>query len=184
VRAQPGETAWGIVDADELPRILLLDDGYFGTTEVSIPDRLDEFLRESPSVVHADSLDALARAIGLDPADVAREVAGYNADVAAGATHDGVPLRPIARAPFTALRYELIAQKTFGGVLTDDDCRVLDLAGAPIPGVYAAGELAGMAGGRINGAGAIEGTMFGPCLYSGRIAGRAAARTLTTTTRR
>ena len=43
-------------------------------------------------------------------------------------------------------------------------------------GLYAAGEVAGMAGGCINGAGAIEGTMFGPCLYSGRVAGCAAAR--------
>jgi predicted oxidoreductase len=182
LRAQPGATAWGIQDADEIARALLLDDGYFGTTELTIPDRLDEFLRESPSVVRAASLDALADGIGLPLAAVRDAVAGYNAEVAAGATHDGTPLRPIARGPFFALRYELIAQKTFGGVLTDAECRVLDLAGTPIDGVFAAGELAGMAGGHINGAGALEGTMFGPCLYSGRIAGAAIGRSLVSLT--
>lgn len=45
---------------------------------------------------------------------------------------------------------------------------------AEIPGRYAAGELAGMAGGPIHNA-ALGGVMFGPCLWSGRLAGVAAA---------
>ena len=44
-----------------------------------------------------------------------------------------------------------------------------------IAGLYAAGEAAGMAGGHINGAAALEGTMLGPSLFSGRVAGGWAA---------
>jgi predicted oxidoreductase len=48
-------------------------------------------------------------------------------------------------------------------------------AGGPIAGLYAAGEVAGMAGGHINGRAALEGTMLGPSIFSGRVAGRAVA---------
>ncbi|MFD4945061.1 FAD-binding protein [Streptomyces sp. NPDC058409] len=68
-----------------------------------------------------------------------------------------------------------MAQKNLGGVHTSPQCEVLSRSGEPIEGLYAAGEVSGMAGGRINGRAALEGTMFGPCLYSGRIAGRAPA---------
>ena len=54
-------------------------------------------------------------------------------------------------------------------------CRVLDQAGQPIPSLYAAGELTGMAGGHINGRAGLEGTMLGPSLFSGRVAGAWAA---------
>jgi predicted oxidoreductase len=52
---------------------------------------------------------------------------------------------------------------------------VLAEGGAPLPGVYAAGEVAGFGGGgaRLS---ALEGTFLGGCLFSGRIAGRAAAK--------
>ncbi|MBT7235510.1 MAG: hypothetical protein HN861_20900, partial [Rhodospirillaceae bacterium] len=39
----------------------------------------------------------------------------------------------------------------------------------------AAGEAAGMAGGHINGGAGLEGTMLGPSLFSGRVAGGWAA---------
>ena len=44
-----------------------------------------------------------------------------------------------------------------------------------IPGLYAAGEVAGMAGGHINGKAGLEGTMLGPAIFSGRVAGGWAA---------
>ena len=81
-------------------------------------------------------------------------------------------LRPIATPPFYAVEYMPTVQKNLGGVKTDLECRVLS-GDRPIEGLYAAGELAGMAGGHINGGAAIENTMFAPSLYSGRIAGRA-----------
>ena len=47
--------------------------------------------------------------------------------------------------------------------------------GAPVPGLYAAGEVAGFGGGGMHGYRALEGTFLGGCLFSGLLAGRAAA---------
>jgi uncharacterized protein len=47
-----------------------------------------------------------------------------------------------------------------------------------VPGLYAAGEVAGFGGGGMHGYRALEGTFLGGCLFSGRIAGRRAARAL------
>ena len=68
-----------------------------------------------------------------------------------------------------------LARKNFGGVKTDLQCRVLDRHFEPIAGLYAAGEVAGMAGGHINGRAGLEGTMLGPSIFSGRVAGGWAA---------
>ena len=45
----------------------------------------------------------------------------------------------------------------------------------PVQGLYAAGEVAGMAGGHINGRASLEDTMIGPSIFSGRVAGAWAA---------
>jgi predicted oxidoreductase len=66
-----------------------------------------------------------------------------------------------------------LARKNFGGVRTDLECRVLRPDGSAIEGLFAAGELAGMAGGHINGRAGLEGTMLGPSLFSGRVAAKA-----------
>ena len=51
-------------------------------------------------------------------------------------------------------------------------------SGEPLPGVYAAGEVAGFGGGGVHGYRSLEGTFLGGCLFSGRTAGRAAAAAL------
>ena len=47
--------------------------------------------------------------------------------------------------------------------------------GEPVPGLYAAGEVAGFGGGGMHGYRSLEGTFLGGCIFSGRAAGRAAA---------
>jgi predicted oxidoreductase len=42
-----------------------------------------------------------------------------------------------------------------------------------LPGLYAAGEVAGFGGGGVHGYRSLEGTFLGGCLFSGRTAGRA-----------
>ena len=69
-----------------------------------------------------------------------------------------------------------MARKNFGGVKTNIRCQVLDKLYQPILGLYAAGELTGMAGRHINGKNGLEGTMLGPSLFSGRVAGAWAAQ--------
>jgi len=77
--------------------------------------------------------------------------------------------------PLIAVRLNILTRKTLGGLHTDLSGRVLRPDGQPLPGVYAAGEVAGFGGGGMHGYNSLEGTFLGGCLFSGRIAGRAAA---------
>jgi predicted oxidoreductase len=90
--------------------------------------------------------------------------------------------------PLIAVRLNILTRKTLGGLQTDLSGRVLrSLAGStgspaggsvpsPVPGLFAAGEVAGFGGGGMHGYRALEGSFLGGCLFSGRQAGRAAAR--------
>ncbi|ACU71004.1 fumarate reductase/succinate dehydrogenase flavoprotein domain protein [Catenulispora acidiphila DSM 44928] len=80
-----------------------------------------------------------------------------------------------AAGPLIAVKLNILTRKTLGGIQTDLDSRVLSADGSPIPGLYAAGEVAGFGGGGMHGYNALEGTFLGGCLFSGRKAGRAAA---------
>ena len=78
--------------------------------------------------------------------------------------------------PLIAVRLHVLTRKTLGGLHTNLDAQVLDEAGEPIPGLYAAGEVAGFGGGGYHGYNALEGTFLGGCIFSGRCAGRHTAR--------
>ncbi len=89
--------------------------------------------------------------------------------------------------PLIAVRLNILSRKTLGGLETDLSGRCLRAgdgagggpgSGQPIPGLYAAGEVNGFGGGGMMGYNALEGTFLGGCLFSGRIAGRAAAAAL------
>ena len=81
-----------------------------------------------------------------------------------------------AHGPLVAVRLNILTRKSLGGLMTDLSSRVLGGDGAPVPGLYAAGEAAGFGGGGLHGYRALEGTFLGGCIFSGRIAGRAAAK--------
>jgi uncharacterized protein len=77
--------------------------------------------------------------------------------------------------PLVGVRLNIVTRKTLGGLQTDLSGRVLGADGAPLAGLYAAGEAAGFGGGGVHGYRSLEGTFLGGCLFSGRQAGRAAA---------
>lgn len=83
-----------------------------------------------------------------------------------------------AAGPLIAVRLHILTRKTLGGLETDLSGRVLGAYGQPIPGLYAAGEVAGFGGGGAHGYRSLEGTFLGGCIFSGRAAGRAAAQAL------
>lgn len=83
-----------------------------------------------------------------------------------------------AAGPLIAVRLSILTRKTLGGVKTDLAGRVLQADDQPIPGLYAAGEVAGFGGGGMHGYRALEGTFLGGCLFSGRTAGRAVAQAI------
>jgi uncharacterized protein len=78
--------------------------------------------------------------------------------------------------PLIAVRLNILSRKTLGGLETDLSGRCLTATGEPLPGLYAAGEVNGFGGGGMMGYNALEGTFLGGCLFSGRVAGRAAAK--------
>ncbi|MEY9441569.1 FAD-binding dehydrogenase [Bradyrhizobium elkanii] len=78
--------------------------------------------------------------------------------------------------PLIAVKLNILTRKTLGGFETDLDSRVFGNDHQIIRGLYAAGEAAGFGGGGVHGYRSLEGTFLGGCLFSGRNAGRAAAK--------
>ena len=117
-------------------------------------------------VLDRESRDAQLRAI-----DAARR---YRGDRLIRVAQPHKLLDPQA-GPLIAVRLHILTRKTLGGLQTDLDGRVLRSDGSVLPGLYAAGEVAGFGGGGMHGYRSLEGTFLGGCLFSGRAAGRAAA---------
>lgn len=85
-------------------------------------------------------------------------------------------LQDPAAGPMIAVKLHVLTRKSLGGIKTDLDGRARRADGTIIPGLFAAGEASGFGGGGVHGYRALEGTFLGGCLFSGRQAGRAAAR--------
>lgn len=136
------------------------------------PEDLRRHANVRPGIHAADTLDELAALAGIDPDGLAASVASYNRAVEAGVdpefgrTH--LPA-PIAVPPFYALHNQGIAVVTFDGLDIDDSFAVLDEAGAPIPGLYAIGEVIGA--GATCGNSFCSGMLLTPALAFGRLLG-------------
>lgn len=83
-----------------------------------------------------------------------------------------------AHGPLIGVRLNILTRKTLGGLQTNLDSQVMRPDRTPLPGLYAAGEVAGFGGGGVHGYNALEGTFLGGCIFSGRAAGRALATKL------
>lgn len=93
----------------------------------------------------ADSIEALAQKIGVDPAALSDTVKTYQGYVAAGKDEEfGRPMVNMTfdEGPYYACRMTCRVQGTFGGIATNVDTQVLTADGSVIPGLYAAGECA------------------------------------------
>jgi len=168
INRQPGGLAHVVLDAgiDEVP-------GW------------QRSVRSDRPAIEAASLEALAKACGIEPEGLAATVAQYNAACRDGGFKplelDGLATsglsppksnwaRPIVRPPFRAWPITAANCFTFGGLKVNTQAQVLNLDGEPIPGLYAAGETMGIYYGVYTGATSVlRGAVFG------RIAGRDAA---------
>ncbi|OYW10789.1 MAG: hypothetical protein B7Z53_00040 [Rhodospirillales bacterium 12-71-4] len=133
------------------------------------------------------TLAALAADCGIEAAALEATVARYNGPArqgqdpafGRGATpyermqgDGGRCNAPIEHAPFHAVKIVPGSLGTFAGLRTDAAARVLDAAGAPIPGLFAAGnDMASMMGGHYPSGG----ITLGPAMTFGWIAGRTLA---------
>ena len=142
VLEQPGGYAWQVFDAEG---VKYLRDDY------SLP---------GATKVTADTLEDLVRRMeDVDPAQFLKTVREYNAaikrdvpfspNVKDGRRTEGLAINksnwanPIETPPFEAYAVGTGITFTFGGLKIDTTARVLDIADAPLPGLYAAGELVG-----------------------------------------
>jgi len=164
----------------------------------------EELTRNSEDIVQAATLAELVERMNalpgehvVDLAAVESAVTRYDAGIRRGQRfHNDEQLRRIAwlrrwpgdrvrtcafqpildrgAGPLMAIREHVISRKSMGGIQTDLACRALGQDGRAIEGLFAAGEAAGFGGGGMNGKRGLEGTFLGGCLFSGRIAGKAA----------
>lgn len=179
VLAQNPPFAWSINDAAVVQKMFVMDPSYTADLAGMHAKKL-KLLNNSPYIVRAESIRTLALNMGIDPDVLIETVERYNRSVEMGVdlefSRDVKDLQKIEQPPFYAIQFFPAVRKTIGGVKTNLKCQVLDKHFVPIPGLYAAGELAGMAGGHIQGAASLEGTMLGPSIFSGRVAGAWAAQ--------
>ncbi|MCK8616024.1 FAD-binding dehydrogenase [Gordonia sp. C13] len=166
---------------------------------------VDAFVRNGIDFVVADNLpelvsgmNAIARGPELDLAHIERVISARDADVENKFSKDAQlmainnarqfigdkivrvakPHRILdpAHGPLIAVRLNILTRKTLGGLETNLDSQVLRPDGSAFDGLFAAGEVAGFGGGGVHGYNALEGTFLGGCIFSGRAAGRAIAR--------
>jgi uncharacterized protein len=78
-----------------------------------------------------------------------------------------------ANGPLIAVKLNVLTRKSLGGLQTNLDSQMIGADGQVVPGLFAAGEVAGFGGGGYHGYNALEGTFLGGCIFSGRNAGRA-----------
>ncbi len=168
---QPRGDVWALIDANTAAQMVFED---IGQGFVSLDTMLAEGI-----VARADSLEALAEEIALPAEQLVQTVGAYNAfargDVSDAWRHEPRGAMPVLTAPFVAMPVGVTVAKGFGGVDVDLDGAVLDGDGARIAGLYAAGELTGMAGGTLVGDRGFTGSLTA-VLLGGRAAGAAAAR--------
>jgi 3-oxosteroid 1-dehydrogenase len=165
----PVEVGKAMYADDAVPCWLIFDDGYRKRYAVakSLPGKLPSKWIDKGLVTRAPTLEELGGRIGVDPEGLVETVRRFNADAERGIDPDhgrgasahnryqGDPahrpnpaLGPLDTAPFYATTIYPADAGTCGGLITDEHARVLDQDGAPIPGLYATGNITATVMGR------------------------------------
>jgi len=176
VLCQTPATYWAVFDAVSRPEFFVSGSDWNDTNVVQREIFANPKL--APWIKQANSLESLARAVGLPVRNLLETVRRWNEMIDRGDDVDfhrfnsSSPERlpKIGTPPFYAVQFFPLSRKSLGGVAVDLSCRVLEKQGHSIPGLYAAGEVTGLAG--INGQAALEGTMLGPSIWMGRVAAK------------
>ncbi|MGK2318831.1 FAD-binding protein [Gordonia rhizosphera] len=161
-----------VMDQPDSAAYLIVDEAHMRRPEVPLIKFIDGW--ESVAEMEAD--------LGIPTGRLQKTLADYNENAARGEDPDfhKAPefLAPQDHGPWAAFDLSLgkamYSCFTMGGMATSVDAEVLDEAGDPIPGLYAAGACA--ANLAQDGKGYASGTQLGEGSYFGRRAGRHAAR--------
>ena len=186
---QKQATLWFIFDAKSKPFFVVSGSDWADFRQV------EKLILGNPALVQsAETIESLAEKAGLPAENLAETVRRYNQLVERGDDEDfhrfgpdrpafsNWASPPIVTPPFYAMQAFPLTRKSMGGVAIDRSCRVVDKQKRTIPGLYAVGELTGVAG--INGKAALEGTFLGPCIVTGRVAARSLLEELNPTPRK
>lgn len=157
----PDQEFYGISDAH-----LVVDElkGVSSSGEV-----IDEIV-DDEKVFKADTLEELAKKIGVEPEALIATVDKYNETVDSRVDEFNRKVfdNKINKAPFYARRGIVVVHHTMGGLEINENTEVLDTDGNPIPGLFAAGEVTG----GIHGANRLGGNAITDITIFGRIAGQ------------
>ncbi|MGI6684483.1 MAG: FAD-dependent oxidoreductase [Bacillota bacterium] len=184
---QPEGVVYAIFDADTVKHLMeegsdigLGDFIEYKQKLIRLQAELDQDVAEGIAW-KGDTIEELAKNIGLDPAVLANTVAEYNDACEKG--YDPLfykParfLRPVAKAPFYAVNMAPSVLVSCGGIRVNGNLQVTDKDYKPIPGLYAVGmEASGLYGDTYN----LDcpGTANGFAHTSGRVAARHVIKTL------
>jgi succinate dehydrogenase/fumarate reductase flavoprotein subunit len=169
-----GRTGQAIMEQPGTVAYLVMDSETFAYPEVS---------RAQHRLVDGwETVEEMERGLNLPEGSLQRTLTDYNAAAARGEDplfHKHREwLQPLDKGPFAA--FEVSFSNSFyyyitlGGLKTTADAQVLNQAGEPIPGLFAAGACVSSIA--QDGRGYASGLMLGPASYFGRVAGENAAR--------
>lgn len=156
---------WVILDKHSYPT---------GDTKNNFDETIDQLV-EAGTAYKADTLEDLARQIGVDPENLVRSVRTFNMAVEKKiADPFGRTLfkDKIDTPPFYAGARVPTVHHTMGGIEINKKAQVLDKSGNIIKGLYAAGEVTG----GIHGSNRLGGNAIPDTVVFGRIAGESAAK--------
>lgn len=167
-----GQSYWMIFDSNGLKRLQVRGAPWLNRNTIAA-----EVLGNPALVQRADTPADLAAAAGLPATALLATIRRYNEFASAGSDPEfgraAETLAPLLQPPYHAIRLYPMTRKSMGGIRIDSDTRVLATNGEQVPGLFAAGEVTGVAG--INGSYGGSGTFLGPSVLTGRIAGEQAA---------
>jgi urocanate reductase len=161
---QKDASMWVILDKHSYPT---------GSTKNNFNETIDQLVAEGRAF-KADTLEDLAKQIGVTPENLVKSVEEFNKAVEQGGKDAfGRTLfkDKIDTAPYYAGARVPTVHHTMGGIEINTSAQVLDVNGKLIPGLYAAGETTG----GIHGSNRLGGNALPDAAIFGRIAGESAA---------
>lgn len=159
VLAQPNNTAWGVLDQTRWDMVNK------GQQDAAIKGL------ETGDAWKADTIEELAKKMGLPPENLKKTVDEFNEGVKQKKDKLGKYERnlfPIVNPPFWGCYVGMSVHHTMGGVVINTKAQVIDRRGQVIPSLYAVGEVTG----GIHGANRLGGNAIADCLTFGRLVGK------------
>ncbi len=143
-------------------------------TKNSFNETAEELVKKGKAF-SSDTIEGLAKQIGIDPAVLKDTIDRYNKGVESKKDEFGKKLMKdkIDKPPFYASGRVPTVHHTMGGVKINTKAQVIDTNGKIIPGLYAAGEVTG----GIHGSNRLGGNALADTIVFGRIAGKSVVET-------